>query len=116
MDKITRVVNLESALIRITRNNKFPNASIEMNEYSYEYVTFDEILTDPLRNSNAYSDARDAYSDAREWIGNMNEEHKICARNNRVWTLKWYPNTPVGFCKLHASSLLKITEYLEKSN
>jgi hypothetical protein len=32
------------------------------------------------------------------------EEKKRCAETNSVWTAHWYPETPVGFCVLHAAT------------
>jgi len=32
------------------------------------------------------------------------EERARCIEQNTIWTLQWYPDTPVGFCVLHASS------------
>ncbi len=33
------------------------------------------------------------------------EEREKALRDNSVWTLQWYPNTPVSFCMKSASSI-----------
>lgn len=40
------------------------------------------------------------------------EEKKRCADTNSVWTAHWYPDTPVGFCLLHASTFERLLEGL----
>lgn len=32
-------------------------------------------------------------------------ELEKCIATNELWTLHWYPDTPVGFCLIHASTL-----------
>ncbi len=32
------------------------------------------------------------------------EERQKCIDTNSIWTAHWYPETPIGFCKLHAST------------
>lgn len=39
----------------------------------------------------------------RDWISA--EERQKAIETDSVWTLQWYPNTPVAFCRLWASSL-----------
>ena len=34
------------------------------------------------------------------------EDKAIAIKNNELWTLQWYPDTPVGFQLICASSLL----------
>ena len=38
-----------------------------------------------------------------DWVSE--DERAMAVENNTVWTLQWYPNTPVGFCCIGASSL-----------
>ena len=43
------------------------------------------------------------YNDLRDWVSP--EEREKALRDNTVWSIQWYPDTPVGFCQLYASSL-----------
>lgn len=39
----------------------------------------------------------------------MSEEDKAeCLATDSLWTLQWYPKTPVGFCVVHAATLEKV--------
>ena len=46
-----------------------------------------------------------------DWVS-LEEKEQAIARNS-MWTLQWYPNTPVGFNRISASSLPAIFAYLE---
>jgi hypothetical protein len=43
------------------------------------------------------------YSDAVHWVSE--EQRQKAIASNEMWTLHWYPRTPVGFCVLHACDL-----------
>jgi hypothetical protein len=43
-----------------------------------------------------------------DWISEAEREKGI--RENSKWVLQWYPETPVGFCALAASSLPALIE------
>jgi len=36
------------------------------------------------------------------------EDHQLCIKNDEVWELQWYPNTPVGSFIICGSSLEKV--------
>lgn len=55
----------------------------------------------------------DEYYGTDDWVSE-DERNKAVATNS-LWTLHWYPNTPVGFCTLHASSLEAILSHLMES-
>ncbi|HWW56373.1 MAG TPA: hypothetical protein VN047_05740 [Sphingopyxis sp.] len=38
-----------------------------------------------------------------EWVSESERDKALGL--NQVWTLQWYPNSPVGFCRKRASSL-----------
>lgn len=38
-----------------------------------------------------------------DWVSP--EEKANAIATNQIWTAQWYPETPVGFCSLHASTL-----------
>lgn len=41
------------------------------------------------------------------------EERKKAIETKELWECQWYPNTPVGFNKVYASSLEKLQEILK---
>ena len=45
----------------------------------------------------------DGIFDNTHWVSE--EEKQRAIETNRVWTIHWYPNTPVGFHALSASTL-----------
>lgn len=51
------------------------------------------------------------YDDPSEWVSP--EEYQRSLETDSVWTLQWYPETPVGFCLVRASSLEAIRAALE---
>lgn len=36
---------------------------------------------------------------------------KECKESNDFWTLQWYPDTPVGFCTIYATTLEKCLSF-----
>lgn len=58
-----------------------------------------------------YQDIKDAVRDLDEqdcWISK--EERQRCLDTGEVWELQWYPDTPVGFCKVIGSTLEVVLE------
>jgi hypothetical protein len=49
-------------------------------------------------------------SDQQEWLSEA--ERQRAMELNQMWTLQWYPNTPVGFHWLSASSLPALIEHV----
>ena len=47
-----------------------------------------------------------------DWIDD--EEKKKAIASNEMWTLQWYPDTPVGCHVLHASSVEALLKYTEE--
>lgn len=47
-------------------------------------------------------DGSQTYNDLRDWVSP--EEREKALATNSVWSLHWYPNTPIGFNELLASS------------
>jgi hypothetical protein len=41
------------------------------------------------------------------------EDRQRCIDTNELWTCHWYPETPVGFHKLHASSLAALSAAMQ---
>ena len=46
--------------------------------------------------------------DAGDW--SSEEERQKAIATNRAWTVHWYPDTPVGFYAVHASTLAAAVE------
>lgn len=58
-----------------------------------------------------YEPLEQFYDDPSTWISP--EEHRLSIENDSVWTLQWYPDTPVGFCMVRASTLEAIRKAME---
>mgnify|MGYP001611763222 CR=1 FL=1 len=46
---------------------------------------------------------RDEYYDAKDFISQ--DQMKKAIETNQCWCLQWYPDTPVGLCRLLAADL-----------
>ena len=62
-----------------------------------------------------HNDHKNIYQPAAEWIAEndwcdwKDEDAKQRAvATNEIWTLQWYPNTPVGFIALAAPTLQEL--------
>ncbi len=47
------------------------------------------------------------------WISDAEKERAM--ETNSMWTLYWYPNTPVGFYSISASALEPLFKYLDEN-
>ncbi len=45
------------------------------------------------------------------WVSEESRAYAI--EHNELWTLQWYPETPVGFCNLHAGRWEDIVRHLK---
>jgi hypothetical protein len=54
----------------------------------------------------------DPWYDAEAWISE--EQRQKAIATNEVWTLHWYPNSPVGFHHCHAADLDALMEYVNR--
>jgi hypothetical protein len=77
----------------------------------------------PAHNGGLYlthNEHHDSYEPIEQWLdGNEGrfqwvtpEEHKKAIAEDSVWSLHWYPNTPIGFHSIGASSLDALKDYL----
>lgn len=48
--------------------------------------------------------------DDEDWVA-PDEKAKAIA-TNELWTLQWYPDTPVGFCVVHASTFQALIDWM----
>lgn len=66
-----------------------------------------------------HNEHRDYYEDAEYYINQhkdqyewKSEEHKKRAiETDEIWTLQWYPNTPIGFLAVAAPTLEELLEF-----
>jgi hypothetical protein len=83
--------------------------SLLKGEYSSLTLTYNDHL-------NNYTDAREASErgdfDREDWPSAEDKEKALT--ENTVWDLHWYPNTPVGFSNVKASSLAGVLELAGK--
>lgn len=81
---------------------KHINLTIEHNPHKSFYENAGEYIGDKFAN--------DAWGDD-DFVSI--EDKQKCIETNDFWTIQWYPDTPVGFCYIVASTLEKA---LEKAN
>jgi hypothetical protein len=88
------------ALLRSLLDGEFTSFTIGFNDlHACNYTTakgWSEEMGTPDGGMQTYNDLRD-------WASP--EEREKALANNSVWSVQWYPNTPVGFCQIYASSL-----------
>lgn len=76
--------------LRSLLDGKYSCLFIEFNAHKLNYVPADEAVLD-----GTYRNA--------DWVSDAEKEKAM--ETDSVWTLQWYPDTPVGFYQLAASSL-----------
>ncbi len=81
--------DLETKLLGML-HGEHSSLTITFNDHACNYCTVKEAIE------------RDDYAHA-DWVSD--EEKANAVATNRVWVVQWYPNTPVGFCAVAASSL-----------
>jgi hypothetical protein len=73
--------------------------SIEHNDHKTIYQPVSEYLIDHEE------DASDFVSE---------DSMKRAIETNELWSCHWYPDTPVGHCRIYAATLAELMEYLAK--
>lgn len=66
-----------------------------------------------------YQTAQEAIADGRWFAADefvSPEEMQKAIDTNTIWSLQWYPQTPVGFEVLHASSFQAILDHVSSPN
>jgi hypothetical protein len=68
-----------------------------------------------------HNEHKNIYQTAEEYIKNEDhttwesEEHKQKAINtNEIWTLQWYPETPIGFYEISAPTLEDLLNFTKR--
>lgn len=69
---------------------EFSHLSIEFNSHACNYFDVAEAI-------------ETGYYDYTDWVSEV--EKKLASEMNKVWVIQWYPNTPVGFHAIAASTL-----------
>lgn len=81
---------------------EFSSLSVSFNDFKSDYITAAEAIR---RQSDYY--AADSFTK-----GGLER----CIETNTIWTLHWYPETPIGFCLIHGPTFAEvIAEAQEKS-
>lgn len=70
-------------------------------EHSHLHLTFNDHHANYMTAAEADADGREFES--VDWVSE--EEHQKAIEQDSVWCLQWYPETPVGFYRIGASSL-----------
>lgn len=76
--------------LRSRTPGEFASLSITFNEHAFNYINVAQAIEQD-------------YFDHADWVSDW--EKKLAAEKNSVWIVQWYPNTPIGFNALAASSL-----------
>jgi hypothetical protein len=93
------------ALLRSLLDGEFTSLTIGFNDlHACNYTT----AKGWSEEMGAADGGMQTYNDPRDWVSP--EEREKALENNSVWSIQWYPNTPVGFCQLYASSLEALLE------
>jgi hypothetical protein len=93
-ENVVERVDVEAAL-RSLIHGEFSSIHIEFNGHACNYVR----ASDPY-----WANDPQEYGELEDWPSP--EDRDKALRDNSVWTLQWYPNTPVGFCRVYASTLM----------
>lgn len=62
--------------------------------------------------AQAVADGDQYYSDLEDWISEEQREKAIAT--NEIWTIQWYPSSPVGFYHFHAADLDALMEFVNR--
>lgn len=82
---------LEDAL-RPLLQGEFSSLHIGLNKHASSYCDVEKAAGDDWK-----------LIDPEDWVSD--DERAEAIKLNRAWSLQWYPRTPVGFCKVVASTL-----------
>lgn len=68
-----------------------------------------------------HNDHKAVYESAVEFLADMEaddfiapDERERCIAADSIWELQWYPDTPVGFCRLISASLTDLLTAIEQ--
>lgn len=87
---IAMAASVMGSVLRSLIKGEHSSIHLSFNDHAASYMTAREAID------------QDDYSHG-DWVS-ADEKHKA-GEANSIWCLQWYPQTPVGFCCLLASSL-----------
>jgi hypothetical protein len=90
---------LERLLLSLINRQGHASLSVHFNECAASYMSAEE-----------YEERNGIHED--EWVST--DERRRAFETNSVWEIQWYPETPVGFYVLKASSLNALLAAIEK--
>jgi hypothetical protein len=68
----------------------------------------------------SHNEHRDVYESVEQFYNPEDftspEEWQKAVETDEVWSLQWYPNTPVGFNRILASSLEAVQQALDETS
>lgn len=84
---------------------EFAHLHITWNDFSGYYMKAPDWEAEQLEGGASGSGHR-----LGEWVSDADKERAL--RENSVWTIQFYPRTPVGFYAFHAATLEGLMNYL----
>lgn len=78
---------------------RWPAHKVSMHIHHNEHLSYYETVEQAL-NQSTYD--RAGFPDQ--------DEIDKAIKTGEVWTIQWYPDTPVGFCRVHAATLSRALE------
>lgn len=91
-------------MLKVERMNltiKLPkhiNLTIEHNPHATNYQTVSQYLNLPNVDDDSFE---------------TNETKQKCIKTGEIWELRWYPDTPVGSCRIIFDSLERLLKWCE---
>lgn len=77
-------------------------------EHTAIYLTFNDVHSINHASAKEWVEKWDGYDEPDDWLSESERDKAIA--ENSVWTLQWYPRTPIGFHTVRASSLKTLIE------
>lgn len=89
------------------RKLHLPRYAVSFHLHHNQHLSYYETVQQTIADDSGY------YGE-RSWVSP--EERLRAIETNELWTAQWYPDTPVGFHVLHASSLDALNEAMSLSD
>jgi hypothetical protein len=88
------------ALFKELLTGKYSSAHLEFNGQLGNYESLQEAI-----------ELKDDCIDREDWVSDA--EYEKALATNTMWSLQWYPRTPIGFIKIQASSLEALVNHFQ---
>ena len=82
-----------------------------LGEFSSLTIGFNDDHACNYQNAEQWADSHPDFYGLEDFPGGI-EDRELALQNNTVWSAQWYPQTPVGFCVIYASSFEKLIGFL----